>query len=155
MTPPRAAIRAIHPVAGAVALATILAFWSATLLSELFCDHAAVLMVKTAILYGLAVLIPALATTGASGMRLAGRSGDPRIAAKRRRMPVIAANGVLVLVPCAIFLQGRAAAGLFDGVFYAVQALEIAAGALNITLFGLSFRDGLALAACRRGPKPA
>jgi hypothetical protein len=33
--------------------------------------------------------------------------------------------------------------GEFDTAFYAVQALELAAGAANITLLGLNMRDGL------------
>ncbi len=143
-------IRIVHPVAGVVALATILAFWTSTLISELFCDAAAVLAVKTAILYGLAVLIPAMAVVGGTGFRLGGRSHNPLVVAKRRRMPIIAANGLLVLVPCAIFLQARATEGLFDAVFYGVQGVELLAGALNIALLGLSLRDGLALAARRR-----
>lgn len=148
-------LRTLHPMAGAVALLTILTFWVSTLVAELFCGHAAVLAVKTGILYGLGLLLPAMALVGASGLRLGARSKDLRVTAKRRRMPFIAANGLLVLVPCAVFLQMRAAAGLFDGVFYGVQALELAAGALNITLLGLSLRDGLALAARRRAAHPA
>ena len=45
-------------------------------------------------------------------------------------MALIGANG-LVLVPCAIFLAGRARADAFDGIFYGAQALELVAGALN------------------------
>lgn len=146
-------IRRLHPLAGGLALATIVAFWTSTVAAEAFGDGAAVAWVKTAILWGMAVLVPAMATAGATGFRLAGRAQAPRIAAKRRRMPVIALNGLLVLVPCAVFLQARAAAGLFDTAFLAVQALELAAGALNITLMALSLRDGLALARSRR-PAP-
>lgn len=148
-------IRAIHPMAGATALLAIATFWTSTVVAELLLDHAAVLWVKTAILYGFAVLVPALATAGVTGMRLGARWRDPRVDAKRRRMPLIAANGILVLVPCAIFLQAQAAAGQFDAVFYGVQALELVAGAVNLTLLSRSFRDGLALAARRRRAEPA
>ncbi len=58
-------------------------------------------------------------------------------------MPVIAANGVLVLVPAALFLAAKARAGEFDAGFYAVQAVELAAGAVNIALLGLNMRDGM------------
>jgi hypothetical protein len=58
-------------------------------------------------------------------------------------MPLIAANGVLVLIPSALFLAFKARAGEFDTSFYAVQALELAAGAANIALLGLNMRDGL------------
>jgi hypothetical protein len=69
-------------------------------------------------------------------------------------MPIIAANGLLFLVPCAIFLSRRASAGSFDATFYAVQLLELAAGATNVTLLALNVRDGLRLAARLRVPVP-
>ena len=89
-------------------------------------------------------------TAGASGFSLGGKSKAALVAAKRRRMPVIALNGLLILVPCAVFLAGRAGTGTFDAVFYAVQAIELIAGALNLVLMGLNIRDGLRLSG-RRG----
>jgi len=38
-----------------------------------------------------------------------------------------------------------AAAGEFNTAFYAVQALELVAGAANLTLMGMNIRDGLTL----------
>ena len=58
-------------------------------------------------------------------------------------MPFIATNGLLVLVPCAIVLNRWAAAGSFDTTFYVVQAIELMAGATNLTLMGLNARDGM------------
>ena len=46
-------------------------------------------------------------------------------------------------MPSALFLAFKARAGELDAVFYAVQALELVAGAVNITLLGLNMRDGL------------
>jgi formylmethanofuran:tetrahydromethanopterin formyltransferase len=43
----------------------------------------------------------------------------------------------------ALFLACKATAVEFDASFYAVQALELAAGAVNITLLGFNLRDGL------------
>jgi hypothetical protein len=65
------------------------------------------------------------------------------LGAKIKRMPLIAANGLVVLIPAALFLAFKARAAEFDTVFYAVQALELVAGAANITLLGLNLRDGL------------
>lgn len=143
-------IRIVHPVAGGLALATIAGFWTASVAVELFCGPTVVAAVKGAIPYGFVVLIPALAVVGMSGMRLGRGHRGPLVAAKRRRMPVIAANGILVLVPSALVLAARAQAGELDAVFYAVQALELVAGGVNITLLGLSLRDGLRLARGRR-----
>ena len=74
------------------------------------------------------------------------------IGVKLRRMPIIAANGVLILVPAALFLAMKARGGAFDGAFYAVQAIELVAGAINLALLSLSLRDGLRLSGrLRRG----
>ncbi|KXX64238.1 hypothetical protein [Marichromatium gracile] len=141
----------IHPIAGALALLTILGFWLATVIVETLGAPAAIVAVKTAIPWGLLVLIPALAAVGGSGFALARDRQGALVAAKRRRMPIIAANGLLVLVPCAFFLAAKAGAGELDGVFYAVQGLELVAGAVNATLLGLSLRDGLRLSGRLRG----
>ena len=65
---------------------------------------------------------------------------------KKKRMPFIAANGLLVLVPCAIFLNRWAAAGSFDTTFYVVQTIELIAGPINLVLMALNVRDGLRMA---------
>lgn len=138
-------IRILHPIAGIIGMATIATFWLSTVAVEAFGGPGAVLAVKTAILWGLLLLVPALAVTGATGLRMAGRSAHARIAAKRRRMPFIALNGLLVLIPCAVFLHARAAAGDFGNTFALVQGIELLAGAANLALMGLNLRDGLAL----------
>jgi hypothetical protein len=89
--------------------------------TELFASHAVVTTVKTTIPWGFLLLIPALTTAGGSGFTLArGRRAGP-IGAKIKRMPLIAANGVLVLIPSALFLAFKARADELDGAFYAVQ----------------------------------
>jgi hypothetical protein len=98
---------------------------------------------------GLFVLVPARAATGGSGFALAKTRGGSLVEAKKRRMPFIALNGLLVLVPCAIALHLWASAESFDGRFYAVQALELVAGALNLTLMSFNLRDGLRLSHVR------
>jgi hypothetical protein len=138
-------IRTLHPIAGVVGMATIATFWLSTVVTEAFGGPITILALKTAILWGLLLLVPALAVTGATGFRMGGRSTHPRIMAKRHRMPIITLNGLLVLVPCAVFLQARAAAGDFGGTFALVQGIELLAGAVNLTLMGLSIRDGISL----------
>ncbi|TMV10089.1 hypothetical protein FGK63_03230 [Ruegeria sediminis] len=135
----------IHAIAGVVGILTILAFWTSTAFSELFASHETIAAVKAMILKGMFVLIPAMAIAGAAGMSLGGKRTDARAQAKKKRMPFIAANGLLVLVPAAFFLEARASAGTFDAWFYAVQVLELIAGATNLTLMGLNIRDGLTM----------
>lgn len=135
----------IHAAAGTIALLTIITFWLSTLISELVASHAVVAQVKTGVLYGMAVLIPAMATAGATGAALGRKSKLPLVAAKSRRMKIIAATGLLVLLPSAVFLALRAQAGVFDTQFYTVQVIELIAGAANITLLTRNLRDGLSL----------
>lgn len=147
--------KTIHAVAGAGALLLVATFWLSTVASELSGSETAVVAVKTTIPWALPVMVLLMAAAGGTGFSMAPKVRVGRIGAKRRRMPFIALNGILVLIPCALFLGWRAAAGQFDATFYAVQALELVAGAINITLLSLNMRDGIATA--RRWPmkKPA
>ena len=136
-------IKIIHPVAGTIAILTISTFWMSTALSELFASRSVVTAVKTTIPWGFLLLVPALIAVGASGFALAKGRRAGLIGAKIKRMPFIAGNGILILIPSALFLAIKAEATEFDGWFYAVQLLELIAGATNITLLGLNMRDGL------------
>jgi len=138
-------IRLVHFTAALIATGAIALFWSGTTIAEVSGSHAAVVWVKQSILWGMAILVPAIATAGATGFIIGGKWRAPLAVTKKRRMPLIAANGILILMPSAFFLASRASAGVFDVWFYAVQALELAAGAVNLMLMGLNIRDGLRL----------
>ena len=135
----------IHPIAGSIAMLAIFAFWVSTAVSELFGSYETIAQVKSWIPWGFTILIPALAATGGTGAMMARGARAKRTKAKQLRMPVIAANGIIVLVPSAFYLAWKAQNGEFDTLFYGVQAIELAAGALNLFLMGLNMRDGLAL----------
>ena len=136
----------MHLLAGLLATLTIAAFFTATLLVELFGTHDAIAGVKHMIVFpGLFILVPAIAATGGSGFALSKARQGRLVVAKMKRMPFIAANGLLVLLPAAIFLNRWAAQGVFDNRFYIVQVVELLAGAINLLLMGLNIRDGLKL----------
>ena len=139
-------LKRIHPVAGVLAFLIILSFWTSTVAVELIGSPAAIAAVKRAIPWGFLILVPSLAVVGTSGFRIAGASSAPFVMRKKRRMPFIAANGLLILIPAALYLAALASHGEFGGRFYAVQAVELIAGAVNLTLMGLNIRDGLRLA---------
>jgi hypothetical protein len=97
------------------------------------------------ILYGLCLLIPVMAITGGSGFWLArGRVGGV-VDAKKRRMRIIAANGLVVMLPSAIWLSMLASDRSFGATFFVVQGIEIAGGLLQLSLLGCNFRDGFKL----------
>ena len=137
-------IKKIHPIAAVIATLTIAIFFISTILFELFGSHEAIASLKSLIVMpGLFVLIPAIAATGGSGFTLSKVYNGRLVETKMKRMPFIAANGLLVLLPAAIFLDQWASAGSFDTKFYVVQAAELLAGAINLTLMSLNMRDGL------------
>ncbi|EBA14450.1 lipoprotein, putative [Roseobacter sp. SK209-2-6] len=142
----------IHAIAGGIGLLMILTFWTSTILSELFGSHDTIAMVKELILYGMFILVPAMAIVGASGASLgAGRSAQ-LVSAKKKRMPIIAANGLLILLPMAFVLESKASAGTFDARFYVLQVVELIAGATNITLMAMNARDGVRLTGRSKPP---
>lgn len=145
----------VHAIAGMLGLTIIVAFFTSSSLVELFGDHGAVATVKQWIVYGLFLLVPAMAVTGASGRALIGRRRGPRLRVKQRRMIAIAVLGLAVLTPCAVVLRNLSAAGDFGGMFVAIQAVELVAGAVNITLMSLNVRDGMLLTGRIRRRRPA
>lgn len=150
----RDAMRSIHAAAGFVGLATIAVFMASTVAVEAMGDAATIAVAKRAIAWGLLLLIPSLVAAGGSGFRLAGGAKAGAAAVKAKRMRIVAANGLVVLVPAALFLANRATAGAFDGFFTAVQAIEFLAGAINVTLLTRNLRDGLAMAGKRKSRRP-
>jgi hypothetical protein len=136
----------VHGIAGTAAMLIIAAFWTSTVVAELFLDGAALAAVKHAVVYGLLALLPCMAATGGSGFVLGKMRKGMLLERKKLRMAVIGANGLLVMVPAAIFIDDRAAAGRFDTLFYVVQAVELAVGVMQLVLMGMNFRDGLRLA---------
>lgn len=143
-------LKRIHPIAGFLAILTISTFWLATVISELFASEATVAAIKTAIPWGFLVLVPALVITASSGAFLSKNQKTGLVKTKLKRMPFIVVNGVLILIPSALFLAAKAQAGEYDLTFYSVQLIELTAGAVNIALLSLNIRDGFTLAKLKR-----
>jgi len=136
----------MHMIASILATLCIATFFVSTVLVELFGSVESIVAVKNLIVMpGLFILIPAIAITGGSGFALSSNRKGRLLENKKQRMPLIAANGILVLVPSAIFLNQWAIAGTFDTRFYIVQCVELAAGAINLMLMSQNMRDGLKL----------
>lgn len=136
----------IHLIASIIATLMIALFFFSTLIVEIFADPTMIAQVKSLIVTpGLWILIPAIAATGISGFLLAQTRQGQLVENKQRRMPIIAANGIVILIPAAIFLDKWASAGNFDGMFYSLQTIELLAGCVNLILMSLNMRDGLRL----------
>ncbi|NIB38371.1 hypothetical protein HBA55_02170 [Pseudomaricurvus alkylphenolicus] len=135
----------LHAAAATLAFLMIFTFFSSTILVELFGSPDAVATVKQLIVWGMVILVPAMAITGITGNILGKTRRGPVIERKKKRMPFIAINGIAILMPCAFYLNGMAADGIFDSMFYGVQVLELVAGSINLTLMSRNLIDGLRL----------
>jgi len=131
----------IHGFFGLVALFCVLSFWTGTVYVEAFGTLSDIAIVKLSILKGMGVLVPAMMLTGISGFSMKWKG--PMVERKKWRMKIIAANGMLVLLPSAFFLNSLSQQGIFDSWFYGVQGIELVAGAINISLLGLNAKDGV------------
>lgn len=151
----RKTVRKIHIASAILATLGIAIFWLSTLTAELFMSHASVTTVKMLICYAMFIFVPTMVITGMTGMKMGAKSPHPNIVRKRKRMPIIALNGLLILLPCAIYLYYRATIGMFDTTFYVIQIIEVVAGATNLTLMLLSMRDGITLHRRPTAPKSA
>ena len=135
----------LHAMAGVIGFLCIVTFWTSTTLSELFGSHETIAAIKGYIFKGMFILLPALVAAGASGVSLLGKRTDALALAKQKRGPIAFMTGLFVLLPCAYFLSSRASAGMFDTLFYGVQAVELVASTVCVAMIGLNIRDGLAL----------
>jgi hypothetical protein len=135
----------LHGIMGFLAMVIISLFFVSTVTVELMRNEQAVASVKQMIVYGLFILVPAMMLTGISGKAIVGTRQGRLIKTKMKRMIVVAANGILILIPCAIILNKLAISGTFNAAFYMIQGVELLAGAVNIVLMGMNIRDGLLL----------
>lgn len=139
-------LRRLHLISSTLALICIATFFLSTIFVELIGSGHSIASLKHLIVNpGLWILVPTMIATGASGVLMSRKRQGRLVALKKKRMPFIAANGLLVLMPCAIVLNQWASAGSFDTRFYLVQVIELIAGATNLALMGLNMRDGLRL----------
>lgn len=136
----------IHRTAALIASLCITVFLLSSLFAETFGTYSLILEIKGLIVFpGLLILIPSIAVAGASGFSIAKLRKGKITRKKKQRMPIIGANGVLILIPCAFILNHMASIGAIDGSFYKVQAIEFIAGVTNLILMLLNIRDGLRL----------
>lgn len=128
-----------------IAFLSIATFFTSTLIVELFYNHETIALVKSLIVCpGLFILVPSIAITAISGNKIAKINPISKVVkAQKRRMPIIALNGTLILLPAAIYLNILASNGEFDTKFYIIQAFELFAGATNLTLMFLNIRDSI------------
>jgi hypothetical protein len=147
---PRSSLVRTHLAVAVGALALITTFLVSSAVTELIGNAGDVHSLRQWIVFGLPALIACLATAALSGRRLARNSRAKVIRRKQRRMQIVAATGIAVLVPCALILDGLTSGASAGSAVTALEITEIVAGALNLALLVLNFRDGRGLSRPRR-----
>jgi hypothetical protein len=142
---PRSSLGRAHLAAAVGAITFITTFLLSSTVTELIGNAADVNTLRQWIVFGLPLLVGCLAAAALTGRRLARKSRAAVIRRKLRRMQIVAAAGSVVLIPCALILDGLTAGASNGGVVSALEITEILAGALNLTLLVLNFRDGRGL----------
>lgn len=136
----------IHVIASILGFLTIVTFFISTISIELVGNHEVIAKLKSLIVFpGLVILLPAMIVAGATGFQLSNHRTETIIEQKKRRMPIMAGIGLLILTPAAITLHIWASLGEFGVKFYLVQFIELIGGASNIVLMMISIRDGIKL----------
>ena len=140
----RRSIVRVHATAGVLALCLIATFFVSSLISELSGNLGWIVLVKRTVFYGMWAMLVLVPSAALTGMKLAGKSQNPIVAGKRRRMRWGAPNGLLLLT-LASYLYYKANLGEIDQRFMIAQLLEFTVGFTNISLLGLMIRDGFRL----------
>ena len=136
-------ITKLHKFVAITSTLSITFFFISSIIVELFASYQSITIVKNLIVTpGLFILIPAMALTGGTGFILSKTRKGQLVKRKKKLMPFIAANGILILIPSAIILNYMADSGIFGVRFYLIQILELLAGAINLTLMTMNMRDG-------------
>lgn len=133
----------IHRATAIIAICAVSLFIGSTVIAEITGNLEIIIQVKQLIVMpGLLVLVPAVIGAGISGAKLAKNNQGNIVKRKRKRMPWIAINGVGLLIPCALILSNLAVKGELTAWFYGIQAVELVAGGVNLTLMVLNLMDG-------------
>lgn len=140
----RKTILKAHFIATIIAGLTIVTFFSLSLLAEIRADIEFIKAVKTFILYALPIMVIAMPMLKITGDKLAGRSINPIILAKKRRMKFMIVNGVGLII-LAVFLYYHSHFQTIDHVFLIAQIAELALGLCNLVLIALNTKSGIQL----------
>jgi len=143
----------IHIIATAIAALTIATFFISSLAAEINGSETRIRDVKRAILYALPVMLIAMPALGITGNKLAGKSQNPIVVAKRKRMKFVFLNG-MGLITLACFLYYRSHYQTIDNTFLVARVAELALGMTNLIFIALNIKSGFQLSGRLKKKKP-
>jgi hypothetical protein len=134
----------VHIIATVIALLTIATFFISSLIAELNGNEGFIKEVKKTILFALPIMLIAMPALGVTGNKLSGKSQNPIVLAKRKRMRFVFINGI-GLITLACFLYYRSHYQSIDTTFLVAQVAELVLGLTNLILIGMNIRSGFQL----------
>lgn len=146
----RKTVVSIHIAATVLAVLTIVTFFSVSLFAEIKGDVQLIKQVKVFILYALPVMIITMPMLKITGDKLTGKTKNPIILSKKKRMKGMLINGIGLII-LAVFLYWRSHFYNIDKVFLFAQIIELALGLSNLILLVLNAKNGIELS--RKGKK--
>ena len=138
--------RIVHLSASLIVLTCLVSSMLASLVVEHLGNAHSLAWLKDVIVFpGLVILITASVAMSGSGFVLASGRHARLIEKKKKRMMMIAAIAIGVLLPSALVLRDWATAGSFGLAYHVLQSGEYLAGGLALFLICQNIRDGLRL----------
>jgi hypothetical protein len=140
----RKLILTAHISATVIAVLAISTFFILSMTAEISGNQTFITSIKRFIFFSLPVLFIVMPTLAITGNSLAGKSKNPKVLVKKKRMKFVMINGIL-LVFLASILYYRAHNYQFGTFFVILQIVEFCLGLTNLFLIGLNIRSGFQL----------
>lgn len=134
----------LHILTTIVAALTISTFFAASLYAEISENVEIIKQVKLIIIKALPIMIIAMPTLNITGNKLVGKSQNPIVLLKKKRMKFVIINGIILFL-LAIFLYYYSHYRTIDSIFFSAQIAEFIFGLTNLTLIGLNAKSGFQL----------
>ncbi|SEH33401.1 hypothetical protein [Magnetospirillum fulvum] len=134
----------IHPLAARATLGLFVLIWGSAVAAGLFADREMLAFIKEVVVWTLFLLTPLTMLTAGTGLILGRARPGPITDRKRRRLRLIVAIGIVILLPATLVLDAMVQSDSYDATLFLVfQGIELVAGLVLLTLMGISVRDGI------------
>lgn len=134
----------LHIIATIIAALTISTFFTISIYAEIDGDLEVIKQVKSFIVMAMPIMVIAMPILNITGNKLSGKSQNPTILLKKKRMKWVMLNGICLLT-LAILLYYISHYQTINTTFFVLQIVELILGFTNLTLILLNAKSGFQL----------
>lgn len=134
----------LHIIATIIAALTISTFFTISIYAEIDGDLEVIKQVKSFIVMAMPIMVVAMPILNITGNKLSGKSQNPTILLKKKRMKWVMLNGICLLT-LAILLYYISHFQTINTTFFVLQIVELILGFTNLTLILLNAKSGFQL----------